>query len=757
MRSLFLLRGIPGSGKSTWIKNNKLEPYTLSADSIRTMRESPILNTSGNLVVSQQHDQYVWQLLMNLLQKRMENGDLIIIDATHYRNTLISPYKKLAKRYRYRVYIVDFSDIPLETALKRNKARESYKFVPKEVIEKMDAFLRLNIKPPAWTTIVSRDKAIQLINNVKPFNCNEYDKITIFGDIHGSYEPLKEWFDANPYNEKTAYIFTGDYIDRGIQNKETLEFLFTLLDKKNVLFLEGNHERYLRMYAMYGEESLISSKKSDSEKRIVSNTFVSKTVPQIKDIDKKTLDKFCNRIGQYAYVSFGNKKLFISHGGIPIVPNLKISTEQIIKGTGGYNDLNLLYDSWQKRNDNDTILIHAHRNTDMLSMNPRKNIYNLCEDIEYGGHLRVLTVFKNAGTVQFKPEYIRNTKHAIRKNKNISNVKKAIINTMTDKDIVNQLRTSKEIKRKQFADGFSSYNFSRRVFRKRIWNDITCKARGLFIDDTTDKVVMRSYDKFFAINEMPETKEDSLKALKFPIFCYKKENGFLVMVSIINDKLTIGTKSTVKSDHVEYAKEIYNELSDATKWKIECYLRSHNVTMVFECISDKDNTHPIYYKKRNHLYLLDIIDNDFTFNKQSYDTVQFISKSIGLECKTLITTFKTFYDLITFIRECDKDFKITYEGFVFEDSNQFMFKYKTPFYCFWKLWRYNLERIKKDENYLPPMRIKQDVVAYAMIKELLNDMPKEKFDKLTIIDIEKKFYNEVKKLLKNKNGDQNVQ
>ena len=32
MRTLLLLRGIQASGKSTWIKENNLEPYTLSAE-----------------------------------------------------------------------------------------------------------------------------------------------------------------------------------------------------------------------------------------------------------------------------------------------------------------------------------------------------------------------------------------------------------------------------------------------------------------------------------------------------------------------------------------------------------------------------------------------------------------------------------------------------------------------------------------------------------------------------------------------------
>lgn len=35
MRTLLLLRGAPGFGKSTWIQENHLEQYTLEADSFR--------------------------------------------------------------------------------------------------------------------------------------------------------------------------------------------------------------------------------------------------------------------------------------------------------------------------------------------------------------------------------------------------------------------------------------------------------------------------------------------------------------------------------------------------------------------------------------------------------------------------------------------------------------------------------------------------------------------------------------------------
>ena len=37
MRYLFILRGAPGSGKSTWVKENELDSYTISTDTLRLM------------------------------------------------------------------------------------------------------------------------------------------------------------------------------------------------------------------------------------------------------------------------------------------------------------------------------------------------------------------------------------------------------------------------------------------------------------------------------------------------------------------------------------------------------------------------------------------------------------------------------------------------------------------------------------------------------------------------------------------------
>ncbi|WP_334094285.1 AAA family ATPase, partial [Helicobacter typhlonius] len=103
MRILVLMRGIPASGKSTWIANMGLSEYTLSADSLRLMASSPVLlpksknaidlestefaksQTLDSLAligINQQNDKQVWKLLFTLLEMRLKQGDFTIIDAT---------------------------------------------------------------------------------------------------------------------------------------------------------------------------------------------------------------------------------------------------------------------------------------------------------------------------------------------------------------------------------------------------------------------------------------------------------------------------------------------------------------------------------------------------------------------------------------------------------------------------------------------------------------------------------------------------
>ena len=159
-----------------------LEEYTLCADTIRMLAESPVMVADKtHRVISQANDNYVWELLYELLEKRMQRGEFVIVDATHSRSSDFSRYNKLCERYRYRKYYVDFSDVPIEVCKERNQMREAYKIVPEKTIEKIYARLKTQGKTTGYTE-VNKNNFFEEID-VKLFNMDKYERINVFGDI----------------------------------------------------------------------------------------------------------------------------------------------------------------------------------------------------------------------------------------------------------------------------------------------------------------------------------------------------------------------------------------------------------------------------------------------------------------------------------------------------------------------------------------------------------------------------------------------
>lgn len=678
MRSLVILRGAPGAGKSTWIKNNHLENYTLCADTLRLLMESPVMTTDENRVTtSQKNDKDVWLLLFELLEKRMSRGEFVVVDATHSRSSDFSRYNTLCERYRYRKYYVDFSDVPMEVCKERNLQRENYKRVPDEVIEKIYARLKTQGKTSGWVEI-DKDNFWNEID-VKLFDMNKYDKVYIFGDIHGCLNPLKMYFENYPYSENEMYIFCGDYTDRGLQNKETLEFLMDLSEKRNTLFLEGNHEGWVNYYA------------NDEIENIKSKTFLHKTMPEIIDMDKKELRSFYRKIGQMAYFEFDNKKYFVTHGGLSYMPErlVLVATDQMIHGVGDYN-INI--DEVWVQNTSDIIQVHGHRNTFEIDNVDNKS-YNLEGKVEFGGDLKVLQLEHGCEPVMIgvKNDYFGTPEE-------VNEFSECRAKSMLP--MVEQLRMSSDIRENVLDNGISSFNFTRDVFFSKRWNKLNSKARGLFVDTEKDKVVARGYEKFFNINETRDTKLEHL-LVKFKdnkITCYKKENGFLGILSYVNGDLFFAQKSTNNGEFCDYFKELFNK-SDINKDKLVDYLKDNDVSLTFEVIDIENDPH-IIKEKESKIVLLDIIHNKYEFEREPYKRVVELAKSINCECKSVYKEFDNVRDFHKWYLESTDEndlSKSDIEGVVIE-CNGIMTKLKFPYYNFWKSMRRLKEQVLHKHN-----------------------------------------------------------
>ena len=70
-------------------------------------------------------------------------------------------------------------------------------------------------------------------------------------------------------------------------------------------------------------------------------------------------------------------------------------------------------------------------------------------------------------------------------------------------------------------------NFNREAFNKKKWNDLTIKARGLFVDKDSGEVKIRSYNKFFNFGERHVNLGYLKKYATYPIRAFKKIQWFL--------------------------------------------------------------------------------------------------------------------------------------------------------------------------------------------------------------------------------------
>lgn len=167
------------------------------------------------------------------------------------------------------------------------------------------------------------------------------------------------------------------------------------------------------------------------------------------------------------------------------------------------------------------------------------------------------------------------------------------------------------------------------------------------------------------------------------------------------------------------------------------YLQTHNCTLVFECVDVKNDPHIIKYDE-NKLILLDVIRNNFETMKSSYDDVLYTANLLGLESKTLEYTFNTWEELYAFKKLQDESYDIKHEGWVFEDANGFMVKYKTRFYKFWKQMRAVKERLQQGNNVKKVFSTEHEVRVFNLLKSL-NEQ--EKLKDMSIIDVEDIYYN----------------
>lgn len=142
-----MTRGAPGSGKSTFIRENGLARFAVSPDLIRAEQGGLYFDSDGIEQRGFVDEESVWKQVESEVRQKMERKEHVIIDATFQQAKDFKMPAKLISQIkpRYQPVILDFTSVPKSIVKERNLERIGWARVPDKVID--NAYQRFREKP----------------------------------------------------------------------------------------------------------------------------------------------------------------------------------------------------------------------------------------------------------------------------------------------------------------------------------------------------------------------------------------------------------------------------------------------------------------------------------------------------------------------------------------------------------------------------------------------------------------------------------
>ncbi|MEG0153389.1 MAG: ATP-binding protein [Cellulosilyticaceae bacterium] len=136
-RKLYIMVGIPASGKSTWARaqvSNRGAYVSRDFERYRLLKDSDEYFSK---------EKQVYRNFVNEIKKGLENYEEIYVDATHInkpsRNKIMNSLRGICNGYNVE-YIAVYRDTPFETCLERNSNREGRTKIPYDQMESINRF-----------------------------------------------------------------------------------------------------------------------------------------------------------------------------------------------------------------------------------------------------------------------------------------------------------------------------------------------------------------------------------------------------------------------------------------------------------------------------------------------------------------------------------------------------------------------------------------------------------------------------------------
>ena len=669
MKKMLLMRGAPGSGKTTAIAEAGLTDYVVSMDDIRaTFAPSVPTTTGATYALHHTIQKKVATFALDAVTYLAQMGQTIVIDALNLRIRDQNRYITIAHRYGYEVYLYDAQgQISDEDLLARNASRPATDQIDPAVVVKKAAEGRQRWLAPGVTEVSSvREFADMLTYPVHDFD--RYDTVVVVGDVQSCGDQLAHAVgDIGGFGQPdTAWVFVGDLYDRG----ESPVTVHHLIDNapENVFIVEGNHDRHMR--------TLIGFDKAPRD------THRTRELLNAAGISDTAIMRVIDRTVPLLAFTRGGRHYLVTHGGVRPSDCLT----GVVDIDGSYRlqpttaDWSFMFGQSDQAHtyartsdyaadtstldDGGFIQFYGHRNGGFDEpARPAKvtdRLYALESRVENGGHLTV-AVIDRSGEIDIRT-----------------------FDDSHEPTLEDKLRTNPNVRAKDIGDGITAYNFTRDAFRKRLWDTQTIAARGLFIRD--GEVVARGYNKFFNEGEFPgPTMMTYARNATYPVTVTNKENGFLALLSCIDGKLTCYTKAG-PTGFARHARELVDQMIDTDT--LSAVLERENATAAVEVIHPSD-PHIIDYRGQVRLFLLDLIANEEVMSLHADEDVDDLATKVGFERpeRRLARTAEELYQWLSVGKLA------THEGYVFKDRANAMMKVKSDYYTWAKRVRGAIQRV----------------------------------------------------------------
>jgi len=524
MKTLYILVGPPGSGKSWYARHELPGVFRVSQDEMGKRH----LEEFGQAIAQ---------------------GRDTVVDRMNFDRLQRARYIAAARKQGYRIVCVWF-DVDAPVCLRRLASRKGHPTVAADAdYEAIVGFYFKQLVEPAEDEYdelrVVTKRAYAKVADLRA-EC-EGRRVIVVGDIHGCFDEFMDLLRKCGYSAGDVVVSVGDIPDRGPKVRECLEWF---RDTPLAFSVEGNHCNRARLHW------------SGSKVKITHG--LDGTIRQCEAMDHAALAAWMSAWPQIARVpDVRGLPVYVVHAGIDgrrPIGKQKVEDCLYARYLGGRDYFDDQGGEWWYHTlDGSFIVVSGHA----VHENPRPTefAYALDGGAFQGGKLRAMVIDDGRAEVLEVDSSV-----AV-----YSGAPKSPVQAREELVAEGMLR-------KDDLGYLSVYMYTDACVYARRWDDVTLNSRGHVFNRRTGERVAMSFPKFFNLGETPETQESVLPWSEGYMVFEKKDGWLGNLYRVPGGGYAVSTRGSFRSPGAKWATEFLRSRHDLSGLPDE-------ITLVFELVS----------------------------------------------------------------------------------------------------------------------------------------------------------------------------